>query len=214
MKSNFKKFSVTLALLAACSGYAHAADYFSNNQPVDTVVNAGRVQPIGDVEVVEFFWYGCPHCAKFEPAIQAWSERLPARVKFVRIPASWSEGMQLQQQLYYTLEALNRLDLHAKVFNDIHQKRQPMGTAAHISRWAVAQKINKNQWDSTFKGSAVAQRVAHAQAAFKRFELNWVPAVVVNGKRVVAFTPDILQHTEDAVALELQQLGSAAAQQP
>lgn len=208
-----RRFNLTLATLlitAACALPAHAANYFADNLPVDNVVNPGRVQPIGEVEVVEFFWYGCPHCAAFEPLLEDWVKELPSTVKFIRLPASWNANMTNQQRWYFTLEALNRLDLHSKAFNDIHKKRMTLQTPAQIERWAGAQKINVAEWRKAYNSQAVTERVNYAQAAYKRFELNWVPAVVVNGKRVVAFTPDILKNAETAVQEELRGLKQPA----
>lgn len=205
MKSSLKKLLLVLSI-ATCALPAHAANYFSDNQPVDNVVNPGRVQPLGEVEVVGFFWYGCPNCDVFEPYMQAWVKELPPSVKFIRLPASWNPSMVHQQRLYFTLEALNRLDLHNKVFNDIHKRKLSLNTPESIARWAVAQKINAATWNAAYNSQAVTDRVAYAQAAFKRFELSWVPALVINGKRVVAYTPDILNNAEQAVQQELRAL--------
>ncbi len=72
--------------------------------------------PAGKIEVVEFFWYNCPHCNAFEPALEAWIKRAPKDVAIRRIPVAFSSAYQGQQQLYYTLEAMGLVDkLHAKV---------------------------------------------------------------------------------------------------
>lgn len=198
------KFLLATLMVAACILPLHAADYFKDNQVVDDVVNAGRVQAQGEVEVVEFFWYGCPHCAVFEPYIQGWVKELPPQVKFIRLPASWNAGMANQQRLYFTLEALNRLDLHNKVLQDIHKNKIRLNSPEQIAQWASAQKINVNAWRTAYNSQAVTERAAFAQAAFRRFELSWVPAVVINGKRVLGFTPDILKNAEQAVQQELR----------
>ncbi|MGL4767483.1 MAG: thiol:disulfide interchange protein DsbA/DsbL [Formosimonas sp.] len=208
MKRHLKIGLLAVTLMLHCALPADAANYFSDNQPVNPVVNAGRVQPLGEVEVVEFFWYGCPHCAAFEPYVQAWAKELPAKVKFIRLPASWNESMSVQQRLYFSLEALNRLDLHDKVLSDIHTKKQKLNTEKAIAAWAKVQKIDPKLWSDTFNSPQVQERVAYAQAAFKRFELNWVPALVINGQYVVAFTPDILSNAEQVVQQELRLLES------
>lgn len=207
MKLSLKSTFAALLVAGACVLPAYAANYFANDIPVDNVVNPGRVQPIGEVEVIEFFWYGCPHCAAFEPYVQDWAKQLPQGVKFIALPASWNESMTNQQRLYFTLEALNRLDLHDKVFIDIHKKHKNLNTPAQIEKWAVAQKINAATWRATYNSAAVTQRVIHTQDAYKRFELSWVPAIVINGKRVVAFNADILKNADAAVQEELKAVG-------
>lgn len=169
-----------------------AADYFKDNQTIDDVINPGQFQPQSNVEVIEFFWYGCHFCATFEPQLQTWVNSLPKSVTFKRLPASWNASMTQQQRLYYTLEALNRLDLHQKVFSDIHTRKIKLQTAAQIEQWANKQNINSSDWKNNFNSAAVSQKVNAAQSAYKRFELNWVPVIIINGKRVIAFTDTIL----------------------
>jgi thiol:disulfide interchange protein DsbA len=206
-----------LQLLSACAAAcllaqpAHSASYF-DNALVDDVVNPGRLQTKGDIEVVEFFWYGCHSCAAFEPQLNAWVATLPRNVHFMRLPASWNPDMVAQQRLYFTLLELKRLDLHAKVFADIHTKRRQLDTPARIAAWAGEQKINANTWRDTFNSAAVTAQVAAAQSAYQRFELNWVPALVIDGRRVVAYTPSVLNDADQEVRNLLSQNAPASSQ--
>jgi thiol:disulfide interchange protein DsbA len=80
--------------------------------------------PPGKIEVVEFFWYSCPHCNAFEPSLQAWSRKMPDDVQLRRIPAAFRDDMVPQQRLFYTLEAMGKInELHTKVFDAIHKER-------------------------------------------------------------------------------------------
>lgn len=185
---------------------SHAADYFANGQEVDQVVTPGRVQSTGQVEAVEFFWYGCPHCARFEPLLEDWVQQLPDNVAFIRLPASWNDSMTVQQRLYFTLAKLNRLDLHPAVFKAIHERHQPLNTPIQIEKWAADQKINRSQWRSAFNSAQVTQQVNGAQAAFQRFELSGVPAMVINGKYVINFVPNVLVRADELVQQELKAL--------
>ena len=185
---------------------SHAADYFANGQEVDQVVTPGRVQSTGQVEAVEFFWYGCPHCARFEPLLEDWVQQLPDNVAFIRLPASWNDSMTVQQRLYFTLAKLNRLDLHPAVFKAIHERHQPLNTPVQIEKWAADQKINRSQWRSAFNSAQVTQQVNGAQAAFQRFELSGVPAMVINGKYVINFVPNVLVRADELVQQELKAL--------
>ena len=82
--------------------------------------------PQGKIEVIEFFWYNCPHCNAFEPKLDAWTRKLPPDVVLKRVPVAFRDDFVPQQRLYYTLEAMGKLEeLHAKVFNTIH--RAPAG---------------------------------------------------------------------------------------
>ena len=200
--------TLTALALIGLEAPAYAADYFANGQEVDQVVTPGRVQSAGQVEAVEFFWYGCPHCARFEPQLEDWVQQLPSDVAFVRLPASWNDSMTTQQRLYFTLAKLNRLDLHPAVFKAIHEQHQFLNTPAQIEKWAVGQKINRNQWHSAFNSAQVTQQVDGAQAAFQRFELSGVPAMVINGKYVINFVPNVLVRADELVQHELKALST------
>lgn len=179
---------------------ADASPYFSNNQDVDNIMGAGRVQSSGKIEVVEFFWYGCPSCAAFEGQIQAWADKQPPdEVAFVRLPASWHPQMSLHQRLYFTLAMLNKLELHPAVFTAIHNKHQSLKTAAAIEKWAVTQNIPATVWHKAFNSPQVTAQVAGAQAAFTRFQLDFTPAIVFNGEKAVAFTPDTLTRLDELI---------------
>ena len=156
--------------------------------------------PAGKVEVVEFFWYGCPSCAAFEGQIQAWADKQPPdEVAFVRLPASWHPQMSLHQRLYFTLAMLNKLELHPAVFTAIHNKHQSLKTAAAIEKWAVTQNIPATVWHKAFNSPQVTAQVAGAQAAFTRFQLDFTPAIVFNGEKAVAFTPDTLTRLDELI---------------
>lgn len=206
----FKRALFAAAFALSCHiAPATAADYFANGQEVDQVVTPGRVQSEGQVEAVEFFWYGCPHCAAFEPSLEDWIAQLPDNVAFVRLPASWNDGMTAQQRLYFTLAKLNRLDLHQAVFDAIHKKHNRLNDAAAIEKWAVSQKINRAQWRKAYQSAQVSEQVKGAQAAFRRFELNAVPMMVINGKHVINFTPNVLIRADEMVQQELKALSPA-----
>ena len=94
--------------------------------------------PAGKIEVVEFFWYSCPHCNAFEPTLEAWVKSLPKDVSFKRVPVAFRDDFSPQQRLYYTLEAMNKVDeLHAKVFRAVHGERQALNTDEAIIAWAI-----------------------------------------------------------------------------
>src|SRR6185437_7422025 len=79
--------------------------------------------PPGKVEVIEMFWYGCPHCYAFDPVLEAWKAHKAGYIEFVRVPVMWADIHRSHARLFYTLQALGKLDqLHSKVFDQIHQK--------------------------------------------------------------------------------------------
>src|SRR5665647_1816216 len=100
--------------------------------------------PAGKIEVVEFFWYSCPHCNAFEPAFEAWSKRVPKDVLVRRVPVAFRDDFAPQQRLFYALEAMGLVEkLHGKVFTAIHVERQNLTSGEGIIDWVVKQGVDK-----------------------------------------------------------------------
>lgn len=168
--------------------------------PADVVLvpNEGRVQAEGEVEVLAFFWYGCPHCAIFEPSFVRWRATQSQEVKILTLPVSWNKTMVTHQRMYYTLEVLSRLDLHDQVFTDVASAKDALATPASALSWAKKQGISPSQWRAAFNSPAVTQKMQFAQAQFERFGLTGVPALIVDGRYQIILTDNTIQ-TLDAL---------------
>lgn len=146
--------------------------------------------PPGKVEVLEFFWLGCPHCYALEPYIQKWLQQKPSYIQFVRVPVMWNPVHQLHAQLFYTLEALHRGDLVEKAFDSIHSPSNPnplIGTTVQDSfdkqlAWAQANGIDANAFRTAYNSFGVHANLEHAQEITDRYHVQGVPLVVVAGK--------------------------------
>src|SRR5690242_19556358 len=104
-------------------------------QPFERLSPAQPTEGGGKVEVIEFFWYGCPHCYSLEPAVNAWAKNLPKDVVFKRVPAAVGGWVDLAR-MFYTLEAMGKLDeLHAKVFDAIHKSNVNMNNKKARDEW-------------------------------------------------------------------------------
>lgn len=144
---------------------------------------AGVEAPQGKVEVVEFFWYSCPHCNTFEPRLDAWSKNLPPDVALRRVPVAFRDDFVPQQRLFYTLEAMNRLgDLHGKVFHAIHRERDPLNKEALILAWAEKQGLDKGKFQETFNSFSVATKARRATQLQDAFKVEGVPALGIAGR--------------------------------
>ena len=153
-------------------------EYLTLDKPVN--VDA----PAGKVEVVEFFWYSCPHCNAFEPRLEAWVKKLPADVVMKRVPVAFRDDFVPQQRLFYTLEAMGKLDeYHAKVFQSIHAQREPVHREDTILDWVGKQpgldKAKFKELYNSFSVSSKARRATQLQDAFK---VQGVPAIGVAGR--------------------------------
>jgi thiol:disulfide interchange protein DsbA len=145
----------------------------------------------GKIEVVEVFWYGCTHCYALEPFIQAWLKKLPPDVEFVRVPVIWSSTHRAHARMYYTLQALGKVDaLHTKVFDEMHQNRKPLvgGSDADTLKaqqaFATANGISATDFANAFNSFTVQSKLQQAEELTTRYKVEGVPLIVINGKYV------------------------------
>lgn len=140
----------------------------------------------GKIQVLEFFAYSCPHCATMEPMVEAWVKTLPENVVFAGVPVAFNASMADLQKLYYTLDALDRLDLHPKVFDAIHKQRKRIYDAKAITDWAVEQGIDRAQFEAAFNSFGINAKVARANELAQKYEIEGTPSLAVDGKYVTS----------------------------
>ena len=135
------------------------------------------------VEVAEFFWYGCPHCFHFDPYVRKWEQTKPEYVHFIRIPAVWNPLVRMHARMFYTAQELGKgAEMHEAFFNEIHVNGNMLDSkekiAAFFGKFGVSQADFDKTWDS-FKVNASLQR---ADELARRYDISSVPTIVVNGK--------------------------------
>lgn len=135
------------------------------------------------IEVVEFFWYSCPHCHAFEPKLVAWSKTLPPDVVLRRVPVAFRDDFVPQQRLYYTLEAMGKLDeLHTKVFQAIHVDKKPTNTEGPILDFAQQNGLDRAKFQELYNSFAVSTKARRAKQLQDQYEVDGVPALGVAGR--------------------------------
>jgi protein dithiol oxidoreductase (disulfide-forming) len=138
--------------------------------------------PSGKVEVIEFFWYGCPHCNSFEPRFDAWLKKQPADVAVKRVPVAFRDDFVPQQRLYYTLEAIGKVDeLHPKVFQAVHANREPTNREDLILAWAAKQGLDQAKFKEVYNSFSVATKVRRAQQLQEAYKVQGVPSIGIGG---------------------------------
>ncbi len=153
------------------------ADYISLDKKVPVEAPAGKV------EVIEFFWYSCPHCNAFEPKLEAWIKKAPADVFIKRVPVAFRDDFVPQQRLFYTLEAMNRLDdTHRKVFNAIHGERLALNKEDLILDWVGKQGIDKAKFQELYNSFSVSTKARRATQLMDQFKVQGVPALGIAGR--------------------------------
>ncbi len=144
----------------------------------------------GQVEVIEMFWLGCGHCYALEPFVESWKKSKPDYIKFNMVPVMWGPVHRTHGRLYYTLEALNRLDLVPKAFDEIHKKGNMLvsNDAAQSQRMGVAfakaNGISEDDFNREYNGFGVNTKLQRAEEITRRYRVEAVPVVYINGKYV------------------------------
>ncbi len=177
MKSLIAAFLVLFALGAQAAPQA-GFEYLQTQQPIPG-------EDPAKVEVIELFWYGCPHCHQLEPRVAAWSKSLPKDVVFKRVPGiarpDWAPG----GKAYFTLEALGLVDrLHVPLFDAIHKHKslKPGDEAALIDWIAKESGLDRKKVQETYKSFAVNTKVGRAMQVFRASGATGVPALIIDGQ--------------------------------
>ncbi len=141
----------------------------------------------GKIEVLEFFWYGCPHCNNLQPSLQAWLKRKPADVELKHIPAVFQDSWVPLTRAYYTIEAMGLVDkLHQEMFATLHRQRVQLRDANAIFDWAAAKGVDRKKFADTYNSFGVNGRTQRSIELTRKFDIPGTPALVIDGKYLTA----------------------------
>jgi thiol:disulfide interchange protein DsbA len=183
-----KRRLFSIAMLSATAWLGHTSawaqqafrsgkDYITLERPVATEAGNGKI------EVLEFFWYSCPHCNQFEPAFEQWAKNAPKDVVVRRVPVAFRDDFVPQQRLYYTLEAMNLVEkMHIRVFTAIHGEKLMLNSDAAVLAWAEKQGIDKAKFEQAYKSFGVATKAKRAVQLQNDFKIEGVPSLGVAGR--------------------------------
>ena len=193
----------TPAALAVDAGI----DYAVLSPPQRTDVKPGQV------EVLEFFWYRCPHCYNMEPEVEAWKKKLPRNVVFKRVPGILSDGWVPLTRAYYALEALDLVNkLHNDVFKAIHSQGVDLNNPETFFDWVAAKGVDRKQLVAAYNSFGVNSKVMRAKQMTQAYKLTGVPAFAVNGKYTTSAYmtgshAKLFEALDELVDIELQAKG-------
>ncbi len=169
-----------LPLLIVVAGLAHA-EWGEGWDPIDPPVATSV--PEGKVEVVEFFWYGCPHCFHMEPELKKWLEKKPEQVVFKRIPTPLNPSWTVHAQFYYAAEAIGVIDeLHEPLFEAMHVKKRKLFDKQSLIDFAVDQGVDRQKLVDAWNSFGVYVKVQQARKLGQRYALDGVPAIGIDGR--------------------------------
>jgi len=184
-----------LRLLSALSGLLIAFASSAQGSPVEgtdyvELKPAQAVDTPGRVEVIEFFWYRCPHCYALEPELDAWVKRLPRDVQFKRVPGVLNEDWAVDARIFYALESIGEVDrVHRALFDAIHKqggvRLRGDAFAKWVAEWLGKQKVDMAKYDAALHSFSVESKLRRAAQMASAYKLDGVPALTVQGRYVV-----------------------------
>ena len=184
---NLRRRNLMLALgLAPLGAFAQTRKYelgvdyseISPTQPVETP---------GKIEVLEFFWYGCPHCYTLEPLLETWIARLPKDAQFRRVPAVFNENWARDAAVFYAFEALGVLErLHRPYFDAIHRDRLNSRDQATLNEWLRKNGVDVKKYEDAAKSFGVQSKVRRASQLSAAYRIDGTPALAVHGRYTVS----------------------------
>jgi thiol:disulfide interchange protein DsbA len=171
------------ALLSAPAGAQSASARPAEGSNYVVLSPAQPVDADGKIEVIEFFWYGCPHCYKLEPLVDVWQKSLPKDAVFKRVPAVFNDQWAIAARVYYTLDALGEeTRVRRALFDAIHKEGLKITDESDMAAWAGKHGIDAQKFKAAYNSFAVQGKVARAQQMTQSYKLNGVPTFVVQGK--------------------------------
>ncbi len=187
MHTTRRRFVIAAALVPAAA-ITHAQP--KTPVPVTDYRDVTPPQPVdtgNKIEVLEFFQYSCPHCATFDPDLEAWRKKMPADVEYRRLPVAFNAATANHTKIYYTLQQLGKVDeMHKKVFAAYHGQKKRMLDPNEIADFMAANGIDRKLWLDTFNSFGVATQTNRAAQIWAAYKLEGTPAVGIDGRWLTA----------------------------
>ncbi|HEX4858788.1 MAG TPA: thiol:disulfide interchange protein DsbA/DsbL [Usitatibacteraceae bacterium] len=198
----------TLIRRAALAAVALLASMTLSAQEVKPLNPPQPVENDGKIEVLEFFAYGCIHCAQLEPRLKAWVGKLPADVKFRAVPAAFASRGIDSIPIFYTLEAMGVLDkLHQKIFDAANVENVMLGHQPTLLKWLEKQGVKAADYEQTLRSFSVQTKIRRATQMNSDYKIHSTPSLVVDGRWVIEGGGErALQNADDAIERARQRL--------
>lgn len=183
MKKLTKLFILLLIGYVSCLGVSIAFAEIVEGKDYTVLSTPQPTEDARSIEVIEFFWYGCPHCYDLHPHIDQWRKNAPKDVKFRYVPAIFRANWGVAAKTFYAMEALGiSKDLHDKVYDAIHAKKIDLAKESTLFEWVEKQGIDRKEFVNAYNSFSVQNMVNRSSQMTKQYKLTGVPALVVEGK--------------------------------
>jgi thiol:disulfide interchange protein DsbA len=160
---------------ALAQGPVDAKQYNTLGQPLPTTP--------GKIEVVEFFWYGCPHCYAFEPAVEAWSKQLPADVTFRKAHVAFRANVKIHQRMFYALDSMGKeAQVRPAIFNAMHQQGQALDDVQSQAKFLSALGVDPAKYQEAYNSFGVVTKCTQAEKLSEAYRIDGVPSIGIAGR--------------------------------
>lgn len=187
MKVSRRSFVSTIFAFGAALAVAMPSFAQTAGKDYTPIVPAQATEDAAKIEVLEFFSYGCPHCADFNPLLTAWVAKQQGDVLVKKVPITFGRAAWANiAKLYYTLEITGDLHrLEADVFKAIHAERQNLFDEKTVTEWALKKGVDAKKFAETFNSFGVMSKVKRGDQMAQAYKITGVPALAVEGKYLV-----------------------------
>ncbi|KMY86599.1 Periplasmic thiol:disulfide interchange protein DsbA [Candidatus Paraburkholderia calva] len=210
MKKLFSALALSLGIAAASMNVATAVHAAPTQSKDYTVLQAPQPvsAPADKVEVIEFFWYGCPHCNEFEPYIEAWEKKQGPDVVFKRVPVAFRDNFIPHSKMYHALVALGVAEkVMPAVFNEIHVKKNYLLAPQAQADFLKTQGIDPKKYMDAYNSFSTQSDIQRDSKLLSDYHIDGVPTVIVQGKYVTGpVQTNSLKGTTDVMDFLVQQV--------
>jgi thiol:disulfide interchange protein DsbA len=204
--------AAALLALACLAGHAPAQDVRARQNIEYRLIAPQPVETGERIEVIDFFWYGCPYCNELQPALEGWARRKPGDVALRRVPAILRDSWAPHARIYYTLERLNEAErLHLEVYHGYHVEKLHMSKPDVTVEWAVKNGVDRQRWLDAYNSPEVTAQVERARKLTQTYTIEVTPTLVVDGRYLTSGrnvpgndVRDIVPILEDVIRLARQ----------
>jgi protein dithiol oxidoreductase (disulfide-forming) len=183
---NRRTFSIAVGIAALGAPLGIRAQQLRPGTDFNVLKPELPVETQDKIEVLEFFWYGCPHCYGLEPLIETWLPRLPPDVQFKRVPAVFNERWAKDAAIFYALEASGNLErLHRPLFDAIHRDSLKTDNGQALGQWLTKNGVDTKKFDEVGRSFSVQSKVRRAAQLSQAYRIEGTPAMAVHGRYTV-----------------------------
>lgn len=176
-----QRVAIALLVSGAIGAGAHAAENYAVVSPPQPTLGGGKI------EVLEFFWYGCPHCYRFNPVLEEWRKNLPDDVVFRPVAAVINSSWSNHARAYFAAEALGVVDkFHDALFDALHKQKRRIIKLDDLADFAAEQGIDREKFLDTMTSFAVETKLRRSQQMARSYKINGVPTMTIAGKYVTS----------------------------